>query len=127
MTFKSCLELKSFGIDFQNVVFEIYIPWKNEIRFDLLSQIPSNQIIVDRTDIIKENFRANLPMMVMEMKSSNSKNKSIILIEQENDLNSIQTANVTIILNHQVSHFVIFHSDKITSVIIISHLLIENF
>jgi hypothetical protein len=110
MTFQSCLLIKSFGIDFQNLAFEIYIPMKNESQFYLFSQIQSNQIIIDRTDIIKENFRANLPMMIIDTKIFNSKNKSIILIEQENDLNSIQTANVTIIFNHQVSRLMIFKS-----------------
>jgi hypothetical protein len=99
MKFQSCLELKSFGIDFENLAFGIYIPLKNESRFDLLA----NQIIVDRTDIIKENFRANLPMMIIDTKFVHPKNQSIILIEQENDLNSLQTANVTIVFHHQVS------------------------
>jgi hypothetical protein len=117
-TFQSC---KSFGIDFQNLAFEIYIPRKNESQFHLLSYIQSNQIIIHRTDIIKENFRENLPMMIIDTKISNSKNKSIILIEQENDLNSIQTANVTIIFNHQVSHLIRF-----TSIIRILYLLTGN-
>jgi len=119
MTFESCLLLNSFGIDFQNLAFEIYIPKKNQSQFYLLS----NQIIIDRTDIIKENFRANLPMMIIDTKIYNSKNKSIILIEQENDLTSIQTANVTIIFNHHVSCILIFKPNRVT---IISHLLIEN-
>jgi len=106
MKFQSCLLLNSFGIDFQNLAFEIYIPKKNQSQFYLLS----NQIIIDRTDIIKENFRANLPMMIIDTKTYNSNNKSIILIEQENDLTSIQTANVTIIFNHQVSRLMIFKS-----------------
>src|SRR5438874_711656 len=103
MTFKSCLKLKSFGIDFHNLIFEIYILLKNENRFYLLLKNQSNQIIIDRTYIIKENFRSNLPMMIIDTKIFNSNNKSIILIEQENDLNSIQTANDTIIFNHRVS------------------------
>jgi hypothetical protein len=97
MTFNSCLELQSFGINFQNLAFEIYIPMKNESQFKFLLK---NQIIVDRIGI---DSLENLPMMVIDTKSSNSKNKSIILMEQGNDLNSIQTANVTIIFNHQVN------------------------
>jgi len=122
MKFQSCLLLNSFGIDFQNLAFEIYIPKKNQSQFYLLS----NQIIIDRTDIIKENFRTNLPMMIIDTKIYNSNNKSIILIEQENDLTSIQTANITIIFNHQVSCILTFKLKKFISVTIISHLLIEN-
>jgi hypothetical protein len=91
--------LKSFGIEFENLEFEIYMPMKNESRFDLLA----NEISVDRTDIIKENFRANLPMMIIDTKFIHPKNQSIILIEQENDLNSLQTANITLVFHHQVS------------------------
>jgi hypothetical protein len=110
MTFNSCLELKSFGIDFQNLVFEIYIPMTNESQFRLLSnnydlntQPQLNQIIVQRTEIMKENSLANLPMMIIETKIFNSTNRSIILVEHGNDLNSVQTANVTLIFNHHVS------------------------
>ena len=92
MKFQSCFDLKSFGIDFKNLEFEISIPLKNESRFDLLA----NEISIDRTDIIKENFRENLPMMIIDTKFDHPKNQSIILIEQENDLNSLQTANVTL-------------------------------
>jgi hypothetical protein len=122
MEFQSCLLLNSFGIDFQNLAFEIYIPKKNQSQFYLLS----NQIIIDRTDIIKENFRTNLPMMIIDTKIYNSNNKSIILIEQENDLTSIQTANITIIFKHQVSCILTFKLKRFISVTIISHLLIEN-
>ena len=94
MNFHSCFDWKSFGIDFENLAFEIYIPWKNENRFDLFEK----RLHVDRTDIIRENFRANLPMMMMM-----ENNQSIYLIEQENDLNSLQTANVTITFHHRVS------------------------
>jgi len=111
MTFQSCLLSTSFGIDFQNLAFEIYIPMKNESKFrllsntyDLISQIQLNQIIVDRTEIIQ----GNLPMMVIDTKNSNSKNQSIILIEQGNNLNPIQTANVTVIFNRPVSLIVTF-------------------
>jgi len=111
MTFQSCLLSTSFGIDFQNLAFEIYIPMKNESKFrllpntyDLISQAQLNQIIVDRTEIIQ----GNLPMMVIDTKNSNSKNQSIILIEQGNNLNPIQTANVTVIFNRPVSLIVTF-------------------
>jgi len=111
MTFQSCLLSTSFGIDFQNLAFEIYIPMKNESKFrllsntyDLISQIQLNQIIVDRTEIIQ----GNLPMMVIDTKNSNLKNQSIILIEQGNNLNPIQTANVTVIFNRPVSLIVTF-------------------
>lgn len=75
MTFQqSCY---SFGIDFQNLAFEIYIPMKNESKFhllantyDLMSPTELNQIIVDRTN---ENSRVNLPMMVIDTKNFNSK------------------------------------------------------
>lgn len=99
MTFQSCLDYKSFGIDFQNLAFEVFVPRKNESRFDLFAK----RLIVDRTDIIRENFRANLPMMMIERKISHRSNQSIILVEQENDLNSLQTANVTITFDHRVS------------------------
>jgi hypothetical protein len=99
MKFQSCFDLKSFGIDFKNLEFEISIPLKNESRFDLLA----NEISIDRTDIIKENFRENLPMMIIDTKFDHPKNQSIILIEQENDLNSLQTANVTLVFHHQVT------------------------
>jgi hypothetical protein len=111
MTFQSCLLSTSFGINFQNLAFEIYIPMKNESKFrllsntyDLISQLQLNQIIVDRTEIIQ----GNLPMMVIDTKNSNSKNQSIILIEQGNNLNPIQTANVTVIFNRPVSLIVTF-------------------
>ncbi|CAF0770589.1 unnamed protein product [Rotaria sordida] len=105
MKFQSCLLTKSFGIDFQNLAFEIYIPMKNESKFNLLSNIYLNQIIVDRTNIIHENFYMNLPMMIIDTKIRNSKNKSIILIEQGNYENLIQTANVTVIFNHRSFDF----------------------
>ncbi|CAF4302769.1 unnamed protein product [Rotaria sp. Silwood2] len=105
MRFQSCLLTKSFGIDFQNLAFEIYIPMTNESKFHLLSNIQSNQIIVDRTDKIEENIDMNLPMIVIDTKMKNSKNKSIILFEQRNYLSPIQTANVTIIFNHQSFDF----------------------
>jgi hypothetical protein len=115
MRFQSCLISSSFGIDFQNLAFEIYIPMKNESKFrllsntyDLISQIQLNQIIVDRTEIIQGNSPANLPMMIIDTKNSNSKNQSIILIEQGNNLNPIQTANVTVIFNRPVSLIVTF-------------------
>ena len=110
MTFQSCLISTSFGIDFQNLAFEIYIPMKNENQFHLLSnkydlklQNSFNQIIVDRTNIIKENFHLNLPMMIIDTKFLDGKNQSIILIEQKHHFNSVQTANVTVIFNRQVS------------------------
>ncbi|CAF1281408.1 unnamed protein product [Rotaria sp. Silwood1] len=105
MTFQSCSLTKSFSIDFQNLAFEIYIPMNNESKFHLLSNIQSNQLIVDRTDIIHENFHMNLPIMVIDTKMKNSKNKSIILFEQKNYLTSIQTANVTIVFNHRSFDF----------------------
>ena len=94
MNFHQCFDWKSFGIDFANLAFEIYLPVNKENRFEFSSK----RLIVERTEIIKENFRANLPMMVIEKPTSHS----IILIEQENDLNSLQTANVTITFHHQV-------------------------
>lgn len=104
MTFQSCYY--SFGINFQNLAFEIYIPMKNESKFRLLSNTYElNQIIVDRTN---ENSRTNLPMMVIDTKNSISKNKSIILIEHGNDSNSVQTANVTVIFKRPVSLIVFF-------------------
>ncbi|CAF5200714.1 unnamed protein product, partial [Rotaria magnacalcarata] len=97
ITAKSCFVSQSFGIDFQNIAFEIYIPMKNESKFQF------NQIIVDRTSVNQESFLVNSPMMFIDTKISNTKNKSFILIEQENYLSPIQTANVTVIFNHQVS------------------------
>lgn len=94
MTFQSCLISKSFSIHFQNLAFELIVPEKNQHHFQFLL----NHIEINRTKIITEYFRTNLPMMTID-----TKNKSIILIEQENDLNSIQTANVTITFHHKVS------------------------
>lgn len=99
MNFRQCFDRKSFGIDFANLAFEIYLPVNHENRFEFISK----RIIVERTEIIKENFRANLPMMIIEKTASHS----IILIEQENDLNSLQTANVTITFHHQVRSFLL--------------------
>ena len=117
MTFQSCLRSSSFGINFQNLAFEIYIPMKNENQFHLLSnkydlklQNSFNQIIINRTNIIKENFHLNLPMMIIDTKFLNEKNQSIILIEQKYHFNSIRTANVTVIFNHQVSFIYCFFS-----------------
>lgn len=106
MIYKSCLPTRSFGIDFQNLAFEIYIPQMNESKFNLLSYTQSNQVIIDRTDIMKETFYENSPMMIIDTKHFYSKNKTIILIEQGFNLNPIQTANVTVIFNHQVSQIV---------------------
>ncbi|CAF1553969.1 unnamed protein product [Rotaria magnacalcarata] len=99
ITAKSCFVSQSFGIDFQNIAFEIYIPMKNESKFQF------NQIIVDRTSVNQESFLVNSPMMFIDTKISNTKNKSFILIEQENYLSPIQTANVTVIFNHQSFDF----------------------
>lgn len=101
MSTKLCLTSQSFGIDFQNLAFEIYVPMKNESKFQL------NQIIVDRTSIHQENFYTNSPMMIIDTKMSTSRNKSLILIEQGNYLSPLQTANVTVIFNHRVSLLVI--------------------
>jgi hypothetical protein len=105
----TCLLSRSFGIYFKNLAFEIYVPLKNESKFRLLSnnsqsQIGLNQMIIDRTDRVKENSRENLPMMGID-----TKNRSMILIEQGNDFSQIQTANVTVIFNHQVSFVWIFY------------------
>jgi hypothetical protein len=88
------------------VGFEIFIPVNNQSKFrlpmkneDLTSQFGLNQIIVDRTEIMKENSHANVPMMFIDTKNS----KSLILVEQANNLSLIQTANVTVIFNHRVS------------------------
>ncbi|CAF4442670.1 unnamed protein product, partial [Adineta steineri] len=103
MTFQSCLGSNSFGIDFQNLIFEIFIPIKNESKFHLLSNnydsLLINQLIVDRTNINKDESHANLPMMVIDTKNFDLENRSIILIEQEKNFNSMQTANVTVIFN----------------------------
>ncbi len=79
---------------------------KNQTKFRLptmdyhvISQFGSNQIIVDKTG----NSDVNVPMLFIDTKSSNSTTKSMILVEQSNNLSSIQTANVTVIFNHRVS------------------------
>lgn len=96
MHFQSCSDWKkSFGIHFGNLAFEIVLPKLNENRLELFS----NQLIVDRTEIIRENFRANLPMMMIIDRTIAH---SIVLVEQENDFNSLQTANVTVTFHHQV-------------------------
>jgi len=69
------------------------------MNYNFISQFGSNQIIVDKT----ENSYKNLPMMFIDTKSLNSTTKSLILVEQSNNLSSIQTANVTVIFNHRVS------------------------
>jgi len=74
------------------------------MNYNFISQFGSNQIIVDKT----ENSYDNLPMMFIDTKSLNSTTKSLILVEQSNNLSSIQTANVTVIFNHRVSqHFLL--------------------
>ena len=111
--------MQSFGIEFKNLKFEIYMPVKNESRFDLFA----NEISVERTAIIKENFRANLPMMIIERKFIQPKNQSIILIEQENDFNSLQTANVTLVFHHRVRRMVISHFEIPSFVLVIGNSL----
>ncbi len=73
----------------------------NQRKFRLpTTSFNSHQIIVDKT----KNSYANLPMMFIDPKTSNS----LILIEQSNYFNSVQTANVTVIFNHRVSqHFLL--------------------
>jgi hypothetical protein len=70
------------------------------MNYNLITQFGSNQIIVDRS----ENSYKNLPMIFIDTKSLNSTSKSLILVEQSNNLSSIQTANVTVIFNHRVSN-----------------------
>ncbi len=68
----------------------------NERKFHLPTiQFGSNEIFIDKT----KNSYENLPMMLIDPKTSNS----LILIEQSNYFNSVQTANVTVIFNHHVS------------------------
>ncbi|CAF1267055.1 unnamed protein product [Adineta ricciae] len=105
MTFSSCLGTSSFGIDFQNLIFEIHFPKFNQSQihflannYDRESNIPFNRILLDRTDIIKEHSHANLPMMVID-----TKNQSVILIEQGNDFNLVQTGNVTVMFRRPPS------------------------
>lgn len=81
--------------------FEIFIPTNNQskIRLPTISEFGSKQIIIDKN----ENSFTNLPMMFIDTKNSSSTTKSLILVEQSINLNSIQTANVTVIFNHRVS------------------------
>lgn len=72
----------------------------NQKKFHLpTTQFSSNQIIVDKS----ESTFNNLPMMFIDTKILNSTSKSLILVEQSNNLHSVQTANVTVIFNHRVS------------------------
>ncbi len=68
----------------------------NQRKFRLpTTRFGSNEIIIDKT----KNSYGNLPMMMIDPKVSNS----LILIEQSNYFNSVQTANVTVIFNQRVS------------------------
>ncbi|UJR09628.1 hypothetical protein I4U23_013862 [Adineta vaga] len=100
MSSTSC---SSFSIDFQNLGFEIFIPVHNQSRFHLptmhTDQFGLNQIIVTKND----NSYRNLPMMLIDTKTLSSSIKSLILVEQSINSSSIQTANVTVIFNHQSS------------------------
>ncbi|CAF1294791.1 unnamed protein product [Adineta steineri] len=100
MSFTSCL---SFSIDFKNLGFEIFIPMNNQNRFYLPTinseKFGLNQIIVEKN----ENTYTKLPMMFIDTKSFSSSITSVILVEQSMNLTSIQTANVTVIFNHQSS------------------------
>jgi hypothetical protein len=81
------------------------------MNYNLISQFGSNQIIVDKT----ESLYKNLPMMFIDTKSLNSTTKSLILVEQSTNFNSIQTANVTVIFNHRVSiSFLLIFFSEIT-------------
>ncbi len=82
--------------------FEVFIPMNNQrqFRLPLISQMDSNQIIIDKS----ESSYANLPMMFIDTKSLSSSTKSLILVEQSINSSSIQTANVTVIFNHRVSN-----------------------
>ncbi|CAF1306566.1 unnamed protein product [Rotaria sordida] len=103
MSFTFCL---SFSIDFKNLGFEIFLPINNQRKFHLpsiyhefKSQFGLNQIFINKID----NSYENLPMMFIDIKNSSSIIKSFILVEQSNNLTSIQTANVTVIFNHRSS------------------------
>ncbi|CAF4909658.1 unnamed protein product, partial [Rotaria sp. Silwood1] len=104
MSFTSCL---SFSIDFKNLGFEIFLPNNNNqrkfylprISNEIKTQFGSNQILINKI----YNSYENLPMMFIDTKNSTSTIKSLILVEQSYNLTSIQTANVTVIFNHQSS------------------------
>jgi hypothetical protein len=102
MTEESCLRAKPFGVDFQNLAFEIYRSWKNESvihlpteQFQSLRSPNDTQLIIERTDLSR-----TLPTTLMLIDAK--VNHSIILIEQEERRKSIQTGNVTVIFHHRV-------------------------
>ena len=102
MTEVSCLRARPFGIDFQNLAFEIYRSWGNESRihlptdrFQSIRSPNDTQLIVERSDSIQI-----LPKSLMLIDTKI--NHSIILIEQDEQRSSTQTANVTVIFTHQV-------------------------
>lgn len=102
MTEESCLQAKPFGVDFQNLAFEISRSRKNESdihlpteQFQSIRSPNGTQLIIERTDLSR-----TLPTtwMLIDAKI----NHSIILIEREEGRKSIQTGNVTVIFNHRV-------------------------
>ncbi|CAF1110908.1 unnamed protein product, partial [Adineta ricciae] len=99
----SATSCSSFGFDFQNLGFEIFIPVHNQSQFHLptmhTDQFGFNQILITKN----ENSYRNLPMMFIDTKSLSSSVKSVILVEHPISASSIQTANVTVIFNHQSS------------------------
>lgn len=96
--------MHSFGIDFHNVAWEIVVGTTDERqvrlparKYDASERAAFNQIIVERTELIKGHSRAHSPMMVID-----TKNGSMILIEQRADFKAGHTANVTVIFARTV-------------------------
>lgn len=78
---------QSFRIDFQNTQFEIFIPKSNE-----------NLIHLSINDIRLTKTNSSAPLMII-----NENQNSFLLIEQSmNTSYARQTANLTVIFNHQV-------------------------